>query len=353
MPPPVSQKRAWLRFVNQRRRELHDEYPCSMPTKRRWCPKHRLEVPQETHVKKYDRELDEWVRVRVQLTGICKPCRDELYGQLADEYQRGKEKAMEKQTESPLHGPTAVDEVISLVEQDKGDTMERFEPPASLTLFGTNDPTLALQRMSTVASALVDVIRDRGLVVKIHGREHLTAEAWTTLGGMLGVVPVVEWTRQLEDGTGWEARVEARTLDGRIVGAAESMCTRAEPTWRKREEFALRSMAQTRAIGRALRAPLGQIVRLAGYDPAGAEELPAEDAVVTAEKIPAEGRPTNEQMTHISQLLTQLAARDPGTDWKEEARRLAGVSGDMLTSTIAAKLIDELREGLNVAGAAR
>ena len=110
----------------------------------------------------------------------------------------------------------------------------------------------------------------------IGGHEHLTAEAWTTLGGMLGVVPVVVWTQPNETGDGYLARVEARTLDGRVVGAAESECSRAERTWEKRDAYALRSMAQTRAIGSALRGPLGQIVVLAGYEPAGAEEMPAE-----------------------------------------------------------------------------
>jgi hypothetical protein len=147
-------------------------------------------------------------------------------------------------------------------------------PAAPLTLFGTSDPCLALERMSDLARVLVDVVRDRKLFARIGGREHRTAEAWTTLGGMLGVVPVVVWTRPNETGDGYLARVEARTLDGRVVGAAESECTRAEANWEKRDAFALRSMAQTRAIGRALRAPLGQIVVLAGYEPAGAEELP-------------------------------------------------------------------------------
>jgi hypothetical protein len=48
---------------------------------------------------------------------------------------------------------------------------------------------------------------------------------------MLGVFPVCVWTRPLErDGQqfGWEARVEARTRSGELVGAAESQCTRDE-----------------------------------------------------------------------------------------------------------------------------
>jgi hypothetical protein len=313
----VSQKAEWRRFVERRRSELHDAYPCAMPTRRRVCPKHHHRIVE-----------------------VCKPCRDELYEQLAAEY-----------TAAPTRqeGEHTVSETTTELVEYEPDTTE---PPAGpLTLFGTSDPRIALERMAEVATVLVDVIRDRKLIARINGREHLTAEAWTTLGGMLGVVPVVVWTRQLEDGTGWEARVEARTLDGRVVGAAESMCTRSEQHWRGRDEFALRSMAQTRAIGRALRAPLGQIIRLAGYDPTGAEELPGEPAAARAEpkrddagSPPVAAKPTPEQVRRMRELLAQLAEHNPDVDWPATARELAGVPGDMLTRTGANALIERLRD---------
>jgi hypothetical protein len=218
-------------------------------------------------------------------------------------------------------------------------------PPAPLTLFGTNDPRTALERMSDLARALIDVVHDRKLAVRISGRDHLTAEAWTTLGGMLGIVPITEWTRPLEDGSGWEARVEARTLDGRTVGAAESMCSRSETTWAKRDEYALRSMAQTRAISRALRAPLGQIVVLAGYEPAGADEMPVQDTAAQAPTngIPAEPQPTAEQREQLQRLLTALAEVDPQTDWAARARKMAGVPSEKVTAAIADLVLENLR----------
>ena len=145
---------------------------------------------------------------------------------------------------------------------------------APVTLFGTNDPKLTIERMSGCASALVDVVKDRRLAVRINGKEHLTVEAWTTLGAMVGVYAVVQWTRQNEAEDGYVARAVAQTLDGRTVGAAESECSRTERHWRDRDAYALRSMAQTRAISRALRAPLGQIVVLAGYEATAEEEMP-------------------------------------------------------------------------------
>ena len=63
----MSQKREWLRFVEKRRRELHDVYPCALPTDAASLPEARQ-------------------RASAPVTGICKPCRDELYEQLAGEY---------------------------------------------------------------------------------------------------------------------------------------------------------------------------------------------------------------------------------------------------------------------------
>src|SRR5262245_47685238 len=138
-------------------------------------------------------------------------------------------------------------------------------------LFGTDNPAGIVARAMAVAEPLAAVIEDRRLYATISGRRHVLVEGWTLLGSMLGVFPVTAWCRALADG--WEARVEARTLGGALVGAAEAQCTRAERTWAGREEFALRSMAQTRATSKALRMPLGFVMALAGYEATPAEEL--------------------------------------------------------------------------------
>jgi hypothetical protein len=223
------------------------------------------------------------------------------------------------------------------------------EPTGPPTLFGTSNPHLALQRMGEVATALVDVIRDRKLVSRIQGRDHLNVEAWQTLGGMLGIVPVVVWTRPLEDGAGWEARVEARTLDGRVVGAAESMCTHGERSWRTRDEYALRGMSQTRAISRALRAPLSQIVSMAGYDPTAAEEMPPEEQPqpATSRVHPVEARP--EQLAEIQQLLARLNELRPEADWRARCREITGGPPNLMTVGIANVLIDKLKQSIEAA----
>jgi len=153
--------------------------------------------------------------------------------------------------------------------------------PVTSNLFRTDDPVEIIRRASETADALAAVLTDRKLTKRIGQKDHVLVEGWTLLGTMLGVFPVVEWTRQVPDG--WEARVEARTLAGQVVGAAEAECLRTENTWKGRDDYALRSMAQTRAVSKALRGPLGFVVTLAGYEATPAEEMPAEGR--TAERV--------------------------------------------------------------------
>ena len=145
---------------------------------------------------------------------------------------------------------------------------EHVSPP---TLFGTTDPAAIIKGASERATALARVIHEKHLATNIQGREHVRVEGWTLLGTLLGVFPVTVWTKPTEHG--WEARVEARTLSGAVVGAAEAECGHDEPIWRNRASHMLRSMAQTRATSKALRMPLGFVMTLAGYDPTPAEEM--------------------------------------------------------------------------------
>lgn len=149
--------------------------------------------------------------------------------------------------------------------------------PAPANLFRTDDPVEVIERATRVAGALKSVIDKQKLTTRIQGKEHVRVEGWQTCGAMLGVVPVVEWTRQVEGG--WEARCEARTLNGQIIGAGEAMCTKSEgKPWSQRPDYALRSMAQTRATSKALSGPLRFIMTLAGYEATPAEEMPSDAA---------------------------------------------------------------------------
>jgi hypothetical protein len=318
--------------------------PCARTTELARCPRHALAIGPTARICMgcHHEAWDETARRyreqgklaepdRPPLQTFPGPKREPLAGQLA---------LLEDTTrkENPMdHEPKPTGMRAELVPIE-GELVDANAPTP--TLFGTADPRVALERMSEIARVLVDVVRDRKLSTRISGRDYLSAEAWTTLGAMLGVVPVVVWTKPNESADGFVARVEARTLDGRIVGAAECECSRAEATWRKRDPHALRAMAQTRAVSRALRAPLGQIVVLAGYEPAGADELAETDTIDT------EPSATTAQHAEIRTLIGNLEQLDPSTDWKQQAREIACVPAPALTRSGAEALISMLRGSL-------
>lgn len=150
------------------------------------------------------------------------------------------------------------------------------------TIAPLENPAAFVQGYVAVADELSKVVRAKKLFASISGKDHVLVEGWTLLGSMLGVFPVTVWSRPVgtadgpADDRGWEARVEARTRDGNIVGAAEAQCLRGEKMWRNRDDYALRSMAQTRATSKALRQPLGFVMTLAGFNATPAEEIPRE-----------------------------------------------------------------------------
>jgi hypothetical protein len=220
------------------------------------------------------------------------------------------------------------------------EVIEYDEVPAHAptTLFRTDDPAQVLERATAVANALAPVIADRKLSVKIGQKEHITVEAWLTLGAMLGVTPVCTWSRKFENG--WEARVEARTLDGRVVGAAEAECLRDESRWEKSDDYAIRSMAQTRATSKALASVLRFVATLAGYSGTPAEEMPREGGDASWQEELA----SSSQKGLITRRCNELGVTPED---KRVLFRWAG--GEPFTKGKASKLIEELVEAKDYA----
>ncbi len=69
---------------------------------------------------------------------------------------------------------------------------------------------------------------------------------------------------------------EAKALvlrNGEVIASAEGMCTRDEKRWNRADEYAIRSMAQTRTGAKALRNAFGWVAELAGMKSTPAEEM--------------------------------------------------------------------------------
>ena len=141
------------------------------------------------------------------------------------------------------------------------------------------DPKDVIPRATAIANQLATVIRRGKCTVNISGREHVKVEGWTTLLAMLHIQPEVEWSRPLlrEGHVCYESRVVLiHWPTGRKVGSAEAMASDGEPNAKRswgRDEFSVRSMSQTRAVGKAGRLAFSWIMVLAGFDPTPSEEM--------------------------------------------------------------------------------
>jgi hypothetical protein len=278
------------------------------------------------------------------VTRLCDRCFHLAWDEVGRRYSLASQGAGGK--ENTMHEPDPV-EILEGEIVDDNDNHPAVQQTSGLFL--TSDPNVFLARASEAATALARVIRDRKLFTSIRGKDHVHVEGWTLLGSLLGVFPITEWTRPVDEG--WEARVAARTRSGELVGAAEAMCLRTEARWRNADAYAIRSMAATRATSKALRLPLGFVMELAGFDTTPAEEMPVDDAEAAQPRspIPDEAKPTKAQAARISELLARLAEQDPAVDWKARCRELVGVSGNKLTRGGAMTLIRELEQLAEVA----
>jgi hypothetical protein len=127
-----------------------------------------------------------------------------------------------------------------------------------------------------------------------------------------------------------------------LVGSAEGMCARDEETWNDRSDYALRSMAETRAESRAYRRAVGWLVNLAGYNPTPAEEMGGGPGGATnvEPEMPAWARPaTDARKKLILQALSYLIDGNERSDLavallQTIAREFGGIP-DILVNAIS------------------
>jgi len=189
---------------------------------------------------------------------------------------------------------------------------------ASPALFGTSDPVEVVQRAVRVADALKAVVVQKNLIANISGKQYPQVEAWLTLAAMLRLTTICEWSRRVENG--WEARVYVRDANGNTVGAAEAQCLNTERSKRSWEDYALRSMAQTRATSKSLRSVLGFIMVLAGYEATPVEEMPGDttpppgDAVTSAPRTVKPGEKSKARLAYEAWLAHEKRPDSPDSE---------------------------------------
>jgi len=177
---------------------------------------------------------------------------------------------------------------------------------------------------SLMATTLAGVIDSQKLYSMIQGRKHVRVEGWTTLAVMLGCTAREVSNEAQEDGS-FVATVElVRMSDGVVIARATAECGMDEPTWASRARYARRSMAATRATGKACRLAFSWIMALAGYDPTPLEEMPGDEP-------PRDVTPRTTRAKQTVAEVFNAPAEKPASAKISEAQRnrLFAIAGDL------------------------
>lgn len=156
-----------------------------------------------------------------------------------------------------------------------------------VAVFDLSAPAQALQ----VAEILQKFVKDKNLTATIQGKKYPLVEAWQFAGSQLGLYPhLIDITNLSDDHEiKYLARVEIRKIEsGQCVGLGIALCSNKEASKKRFDEYAILSMAQTRATGKAFRNLLAWLMKAAGFEATPAEEMDFKITEPDLSDVPAE-----------------------------------------------------------------
>lgn len=157
------------------------------------------------------------------------------------------------------------------------------------------------------ATSLKEMIVQNKLYTDIKGKNYVNVEGWQIAGAFTGTYPIVEKVEQIPTANPREykyrAEVSLRDKDNNVVGYGVALCSNKEHGKTGFDEYAVASMAQTRAVGKAYRMKIGWLLKVAGYETTPAEEM---DAIKEAQVVEEQKkRPTIREISYATTTLEQ------------------------------------------------
>lgn len=197
----------------------------------------------------------------------------------------------------------------------------------------------SLAHTKKLVNELMAYVDDNNLAVNIAGKKYLQVEAWQFTGSQLNLTAIVTEIEDITPETGkpkYKATVEViHNPTGQLVSRGFALCSKTESKKSGFDEYAVASMAQTRAIGKAYRNILAWLPKLAGYEGTPAEEI----SDTTRESL------TEELAEKKAEVFAEFTEREI-TDSKEMVGIIKAITGFVTIKTIddANKVLEYLRK---------
>jgi hypothetical protein len=204
----------------------------------------------------------------------------------------------------------------------------------------SHDPEQAYKEAQRLVSVVANRCTGPGYLVNINGKQYPKIEWWTSVSASLGLFPRVLYSKRLDRNgeVAYEAKVEVYR-NNQIIASGEAMCSNHEDRWQSADEYAIKSMAITRASGKAYRIPLSFLAVMAGLEVTPAEEMPREEQSQPA----PEPLRTETQLDELATTKQREAVRglvDNNSVFPDEKRQIHMILEDGLTKDKATELLD-------------
>lgn len=228
----------------------------------------------------------------------------------------------------------------------------RQRPSKSRTSMGLEKPPVLYKKLSMSqakrqGAELAKFAKANNLSIDIAGKEYMQVEGWQFVGTLNGLTDIVkscfritEAEQLLDKEIKYRAEVEIINQTGTVISRGIAYASNKEKKKTSFEEYAVASMAQTRAIGKAYRNFLAWIVKMAGYEATPYEEVDKEKMETDlskakrnlVEELKINGFVSSTQMIEVIETATRKSTIDNIDDVNKVKSYLKEVSDDVQTS---------------------
>lgn len=147
-----------------------------------------------------------------------------------------------------------------------------------------------------MAGKLKNIILHQGLYTVIKGKNYAHVDAWQLAGFLLKMNARVNEPKDLSNEKEIKWLCSAGIYSGdTLIETGYAICSSKEVNKKGFDEYAILSMAQTRAIGKAYRNKIGWIMKLAGYQATPSEEMHKVNEVPQEASKPSETSNSSEK----------------------------------------------------------
>lgn len=173
------------------------------------------------------------------------------------------------------------------------------------------DPVAQLEQAQRVVQFMSAKCSGPDYISNISGRNYPKVDWWTTVGMALSLFPVEESVERVEADDPREIKflaIVSVRRNGQVVTKASHVASSKEGKPWGNNEYSVRSMAVTRATGKAYRIGLSGLAVLAGLEPTPAEEMPQAPpqprrAPARAQAEPKASGPSEKQVEAFTEIM--------------------------------------------------